>query len=87
MAESKRNGAVVGSIQVRDTDELMLITSGGILVRTRVNEVSVLGRNTQGVRMIKLDKGEKLVGVDRIEAIEEDEGEGAESAPDVDNEE
>jgi DNA gyrase subunit A len=87
MAESERNGAVVGSIQVHDTDELMLITSGGILVRTRVNEVSVLGRNTQGVRMIKLDKGEKLVGVDRIEAMEEDEGEGPEAAPDVDNEE
>jgi DNA gyrase subunit A len=87
MAESERNGAVVGSIQVHDTDELMLITSGGILVRTRVNEVSILGRNTQGVRMIKLDKGEKLVGVDRIEAMDEEEGEGLEAAPDIDNEE
>jgi len=81
MAESERNGAVVGAVQVADTDELMLITSGGILVRTRANEVSILGRNTQGVRMIKLDKGEKLVGIDRIVKIDgEDEEEGEESS-------
>jgi DNA gyrase subunit A len=66
---------------VADTDELMLITSGGILVRTRANEVSILGRNTQGVRMIKLDKGEKLVGIDRIVKIDgEDEEQGEESS-------
>jgi DNA gyrase subunit A len=87
MAESERNGAVVGSVQVRDTDELMLITSGGILVRTRVNEVSVLGRNTQGVRMIRLDKGEKLVGLDRIETMDDEEGEEPEATPDDNNEE
>jgi DNA gyrase subunit A len=81
MAESERNGAVVGAVQVADTDELMLITSGGILVRTRANEVSILGRNTQGVRMIKLDKGEKLVGIDRIVKIDgEDEEQGEESS-------
>jgi DNA gyrase subunit A len=80
MAESERNGAVVGSVQVADTDELMLITSGGILVRTRANEVSVLGRNTQGVRMIKLDKGEKLVGIDRIVKIDGEDEEGEESS-------
>jgi DNA gyrase subunit A len=87
MAESERNGAVVGSVQVLDTDELMLITSGGILVRTRVNEVSILGRNTQGVRMIRLDKGEKLVGLDRIETMDDEEGDEPEAAPDDNNEE
>jgi len=87
MAESERNGAVVGAVQVLNTDELMLITSGGILVRTRVNEVSILGRNTQGVRMIKLDKGEKLVGLDRIETMDDEEGDESEAAPDDNNEE
>jgi len=87
MAESERNGAVVGAVQVLDTDELMLITNGGILVRTRVNEVSVLGRNTQGVRMIRLDKGEKLVGLDRIETMDDEEGDESEAAPDENNEE
>ncbi len=82
MAESERNGSVVSAVQVVDSDELMLITSGGTLVRTRVSEVSVLGRNTQGVKMIALTKKEKLVGMDRIEAIEDDseEGEDTETA-------
>ena len=80
MAESERNGAVVGAVQVEDTDELMLITSGGVLVRTRVNEVSILGRNTQGVKMINLDKGEKLVGIDRIVKMEGDDEEDGEDS-------
>ena len=66
---SERNGAVVGAVLVNDTDEIMLITDGGTLVRTRVNEISVVGRNTQGVTVIRLDKGEKVVGVDRIDGL------------------
>jgi len=49
-----------------DTDEVMLISNGGTLVRTRVNEISVMGRNTQGVRLIKLTRGEMLVGIERV---------------------
>jgi len=63
---SPRNGAVVGAELVESTDELMLITDGGKLVRTRVNEVSVLGRDTQGVKLISLSEGERLVGLERI---------------------
>ena len=63
---SERNGAVVGAELVEENDELMLITNGGKLVRTKVNEVSVLGRNTQGVTLIRLSAGEHLVGLERI---------------------
>jgi len=52
-----------------------LITDGGVLVRTRVNEISVVGRNTQGVRVIRLDSKEKLIGVDKIDGLVEDESE------------
>lgn len=72
---SERNGAVVGAVLVNDDDEIMLITDGGTLVRTRVSEIRVMGRNTQGVTVIKPDKGEKVVGVDRIDALPEDENE------------
>jgi DNA gyrase subunit A len=64
---SDRNGAVVGSVQVTDADEIMLISSKGTMVRTRVDEVSVQGRNTQGVRLIRLKEGEKLVGLERVD--------------------
>ena len=63
---SARNGALVGATLVEDTDEIMIITDAGTLVRTRVDEISVVGRNTQGVTVIKLNPGEKVVGVDRI---------------------
>jgi DNA gyrase subunit A len=72
---SKRNGAVVGAILVNNRDEIMLITNAGTLVRTRVDEISVLGRNTQGVTVIRLSKGEKVVGVDRIEGLPEEQDE------------
>ena len=61
-----RNGSVIGALAVESGDELMLITDGGKLVRTRVSEVSVLGRNTQGVKLIRLISGERLVGVERV---------------------
>jgi DNA gyrase subunit A len=63
---TERNGAVVGAVSADDKDEVMLISGGGTLVRTRVNEISVMGRNTQGVRLIALDEGEQLVGIERI---------------------
>jgi DNA gyrase subunit A len=66
---SERNGAVVGAVLVNDNDEIMLITDGGTLVRTRVDGISVVGRNTQGVTIIRLDKGEKVIGVDRIAGL------------------
>jgi DNA gyrase subunit A len=69
---SERNGEVVGAVLVQDEDEIMLISNGGTLVRTRVQEISVLGRNTQGVRLISLHNGEKLVGVERIVEVQDD---------------
>lgn len=66
MATSERNGRLVGALQVFSGDELMLISNQGTLVRTRVDEVSQLGRNTQGVRIIRTKAGESLVQVGRI---------------------
>ena len=78
---SERNGDVIGAVLVRDEDEIMLISNGGTLVRTRVNEVSTMGRNTQGVRLISLHSEEKLVGVERVVEVQgeddEDPEEGA----------
>ncbi|UTA49519.1 DNA gyrase subunit A [Simiduia sp. 21SJ11W-1] len=76
MAASERNGLLVGGVQVFDGEEIMLISDQGTLVRTRVNEVSVLSRNTQGVRLIKVKGAEKLVGVERIEESDEEQAEG-----------
>ena len=70
---SERNGKVVGAVQVEDLDEIMAITDNGTLVRTRVNEVSVIGRNTQGVRLIRTVEGEHVVALQRIDEIEEPE--------------
>ncbi|HCG69154.1 MAG TPA: DNA gyrase subunit A, partial [Gammaproteobacteria bacterium] len=71
MQTSDRNGALVGAIQIFNGDELMLISDMGTLVRTKGDEVSVLGRNTQGVRLIKLRDEEMLNSVSRIEEQEE----------------
>ncbi len=67
---SERNGAMVAALQVRPGQELMLISSTGTLVRTPVSDVSVVGRNTQGVRLIRLGDGERLTGVERIEGLD-----------------
>ncbi len=64
---------MVGAIQVSDDDEAMLISSGGTLVRTRVDGISVQSRNTQGVRLIRLSDEDRLVGLDRIMAMHDDE--------------
>ncbi len=68
---SERNGKVIGAVQVEENDEMMMITDNGTLVRTRVNEVSVIGRNTQGVRLIKTAENEHVVALQRIDEVEE----------------
>jgi DNA gyrase subunit A len=71
---SDRNGTTVAALQVMPGHEIMLISSTGTLVRTPVDEISVLGRNTQGVRLIRLADNERLVGIERIESLEAAEG-------------
>ena len=67
-----RNGKTVGALQIADDDEIMLISSNGTLVRTAADDISIVGRNTQGVRLIRVGKGQRLVGLARIESIEDD---------------
>jgi DNA gyrase subunit A len=97
MVSNERNGKLVGAVQVLEGEEIMLISDQGTLVRTRVSEVSSLGRNTQGVTLIKLAKDETLVGLERVQepsAEDDDEllegeegfvegGDGAEDAPEA----
>jgi DNA gyrase subunit A len=79
---TERNGSMVGALHVVREHEIMLISSGGTLVRTPVSDISIVGRNTQGVRLIRLEEGERLVGVERIETLNgEDEGELQGEAP------
>jgi DNA gyrase subunit A len=73
---TERNGRTVAALQVQSGHELMLVSSSGTLVRTPVADISVLGRNTQGVRLIRLADGERLTGVERV--IIEESGEGGE---------
>lgn len=79
---SERNGPVVGATQVEDTDEVILITDMGTLVRTRVSEISCQGRNTQGVTLIRLSNEERLVGVERV--VEDDDAEAEAELVDAD---
>ncbi len=78
---SERNGQVVSALLVSEDDEVMLLTDGGMLVRTALNEVSTVSRNTQGVRLIRLKKDERLVSVSKIEDTDEadDDGEADEA--------
>ena len=69
---SERNGKVVSALLVNDNDEIILLNSAGKLVRTRVNEIRVMGRNTQGVRLISMDQGVTVIGVERV--TENDDG-------------
>lgn len=78
---SERNGRVVGALQVFPGDEVMLMSDKGTLVRTRVDEIRIAGRNSQGVRLIRLEEGERLVGLQRIEEVS-----GAEDNPANDTE-
>jgi DNA gyrase subunit A len=70
---NERNGTVVSACVVNDEDQAMLITSGGTLIRTRVKEISTVGRNTQGVRLIGLEEGEHLAGLEKVAESEDDE--------------
>lgn len=67
---SERNGLVVGAVQVNEDDEIMLISDQGTLVRTRATEVSTVGRNTQGVTLIRTGENENVVGLQRIDEVE-----------------
>jgi DNA gyrase subunit A len=69
---TERNGEMVAALQVNQEHEIMMISSTGTLVRTPVGEISVVGRNTQGVRLIRLGEGERLTGIERIESLVED---------------
>ncbi|MFT3961048.1 DNA gyrase subunit A [Propionivibrio sp.] len=91
IAASERNGKVVAARLVKDEDEIMLITTGGVLIRTRVAEIRELGRATQGVTLIALDDGEKLAGLEKVVESEDDaengqEKDAADSAPEQDGE-
>ena len=73
---TERNGTVVGLAQVKDRDEVMLVTSGGMLIRIKVHDISVIGRNTQGVRLISLESaGEKVSGISKLPEATEENGE------------
>ncbi len=71
---TKRNGKVVAATLVKPDDEIMLITDGGVLIRTRVKEIREMGRSTQGVTLINLDEGQKLIGVEPVQEVEDVEG-------------
>ncbi|TAT60595.1 DNA gyrase subunit A, partial [Enterobacter cloacae] len=70
---TERNGSVVGAVQVDDADQIMMITDAGTLVRTRVSEISVVGRNTQGVILIRTAEDENVVGLQRVAEPVDDE--------------
>jgi len=84
---SERNGALVSALPVKDDDEVMLITNGGTLIRTPVESISVLGRNTQGVTLIGLTGSEQLVGMALVEGgeLDVDSTPSDEAAGDSDN--
>jgi DNA gyrase subunit A len=71
ISTSERNGAVVGAVLVEETDEVMLISTGGVLIRSKVAQVRETGRSAQGVRLINLDDGTRLAGIEKV--IETDE--------------
>jgi DNA gyrase subunit A len=73
---TERNGKVIGAVLVGDEDEIMLISTGGVLIRTNVKQIREMGRSTQGVRLIDLDEGTKLAGVERVAEREEEEENG-----------
>jgi len=78
---SERNGKVVAATLVASDDEIMLITSGGVLIRTRVNEIREMGRSTQGVTLINPSEGEKLSGVQAIMDRDEENGDAPPDEP------
>ena len=77
---SERNGDLVGALQINDEQEILLISDGGTMVRTRAGEVSQLSRNTQGVTLMRMSKDEKLIGIERVDQFEEEAEDDAELA-------
>jgi DNA gyrase subunit A len=69
---TERNGRLVGAIQLSEHHEVLLISDGGTLVRTRASEIAQVGRNTQGVTLIRLGEGERLQAIERVDASLED---------------
>jgi len=82
---TERNGATVAALQLQTDQEMMMISSSGTLVRTGVAQISIVGRNTQGVRLIRLDDGERLVSVEGIASLGHDAEEGATPADAIDS--
>jgi len=79
---TERNGKVIGLVQAKDTDEVMLVTNGGMLIRMKVKEISVIGRNTQGVRLITLESpNEKVTGISKLPESETEADEGSGPPP------
>jgi DNA gyrase subunit A len=76
-----RNGRMIGALQVSVDDEIMLMSQSGVLVRTPVRDISVVGRNTQGVRLIRLEEGDQLSGLERIDGIAGSEEPATEGSP------
>src|SRR5947199_10659366 len=85
MKTTDKTGRVIGVRMVTDDDQIILITSGGKVIRLRVNEIRIIGRNTQGVRLIGLEEGERVASVARL-AEREDEAEPKDEAPPVERE-
>ena len=83
---SERNGKVVAAQLVEENDQIMLITQGGTLVRTRISEVRVVGRATQGVTLIGLDEGDVLSGVQKVMTTMDDEEEEVEPTDEANTE-
>ena len=75
---SERNGRLVGAVLVDESDELILVSTGGILIRTKVAQIREMGRSTQGVSLINLDAGTKLAGIEKVLETEENGIEGEE---------
>lgn len=84
---SPRNGHLISALQVTDDDDIMLISDCGTLVRTHVHEISTLGRNTQGVTLIRLRDEENLVGLARIQTEDEDENSEEDNSEEIFSEE
>jgi len=83
-AKFSKTGALIGAMVVDESDEILMINSDGIIIRIRASEVSILGRATQGVKIMKVDEGSKIVAI--AKAIRDDEDEAEESAPSTSNE-
>ena len=79
-----RNGRMVAALQVSLDDEIMLMSQNGVLVRTPVKDISVVGRNTQGVRLIRLEEGDQLSGLERIDGLAGDSDAGDEGSDPAD---